>query len=233
MKIAIVDDNRMYLEKLKKGIDAWKVANNVTVHISTFSSPDIFLAQAEDKFDFDALIFDVKMPKIDGIELARRIRKVHTHIPIIFVSDYMQFSPLGYEVNAVRYLNKASDDFSEKLDECLKYVLSVLSTAFTAYTIHSKNSVIQVPFRDIIFFEARNHKIHIKTLNLEFTEWKTMLELTEELPDFFVQTSRSYIVNVHHIMSVLPNEVVATGNLHIQLSRTYKNAVTDKFLALK
>ena len=113
MNIAIVDDNRSYLEKLTHGIRDWAKRNSVAVSISAFASPEVFLAQADDKFDFDALMFDVAMPEIDGISLARRIREVHPAVPIIFVSDYMQFSPLGYEVNAVRYLNKAAEDFPE------------------------------------------------------------------------------------------------------------------------
>ena len=234
MNIAIVDDNRAYLDKLSQGIRDWAKKMCVPISISAFASPEIFLAQAEDRFDFDALMFDVSMPSVDGITLARKIREVHPAIPIIFVSDYMQFSPLGYEVNAVRYLNKAADDFPEKLDECLKYVTGLISGVGTlCYTVHTKNTVIQVPCRDILYFEARNHRIHIKTVSHEYTEWKTMQELACVLPDFFVQTSRSYIINIHHCLSVLPNEVVMTGDIHIQLSRTYKNDVTDKFLELK
>lgn len=233
MNIAIVDDNRAYLNKLSQGIRDWAKKMCVPISISAFASPEVFLAQAEDRFDFDALMFDVSMPSVDGITLARKIREVHPAIPIIFVSDYMQFSPLGYEVNAVRYLNKAADDFPEKLCESLNYVYFILTTTGTTYTIHTKNTVIDVPFRDIIFFEARNHKLHIKTVSHEYSEWKTMQELVCELPDFFVQTSRSYIINVCHCLSILPNEVVMTGDIHIQLSRTYKSDVMDKFMEMK
>ena len=38
------------------------------------------------KIDFDICIFDIMLPKKDGFELAEAIRKVDTHIPIIFLS---------------------------------------------------------------------------------------------------------------------------------------------------
>ena len=234
MNIAIVDDNEMYAKKLTEGICAWAERNGALIQTQSFKDSVVFLAQAEIKFDYDVLVFDVSMPQIDGIELARKIRELHPFVPIIFVSDYMQFSPLGYEVNAVRYLNKAADDFTEKLDECLKYVTGLVSGFVTqAYTMHSKNSITQLPYKDILYFEARNHKIHIFTLSKEHSEWRSMSELIPELPDFFVQSSRSYMVNVHHIVTILPNELVLTNNSRIPLSRTFKNLVSDRFIELK
>jgi len=36
--------------------------------------------------DFDICIFDIMMPKMDGFELAEEVRKLDTHVPIIFLS---------------------------------------------------------------------------------------------------------------------------------------------------
>ena len=38
------------------------------------------------KLAFDICILDIMMPKMDGFELAAKIRKTNTHIPIIFLS---------------------------------------------------------------------------------------------------------------------------------------------------
>jgi CheY-like chemotaxis protein len=63
------------------------------------------------KTDFAAVLLDVKMPEMDGYELAEMIRgrKCSRHLPIIFVSAHLTDpadARRGYEVGAVDYLCK-------------------------------------------------------------------------------------------------------------------------------
>jgi PAS domain S-box-containing protein len=61
--------------------------------------------------DFAAIVLDVQMPDLDGIQLARLIkqRKKTQHIPILFLTAHYRESEhavLGYDVGAVDYLTK-------------------------------------------------------------------------------------------------------------------------------
>ena len=61
--------------------------------------------------EFAAIVLDVQMPDVDGIELARLIkqRKRTQHIPIIFLTAHYredEHAVLGYDVGAVDYLTK-------------------------------------------------------------------------------------------------------------------------------
>lgn len=61
--------------------------------------------------DFAAIVLDVQMPDMSGIELARLIkqRKRTQHIPIIFLTAHYredEHAVLGYDVGAVDYLTK-------------------------------------------------------------------------------------------------------------------------------
>lgn len=61
--------------------------------------------------DFAAIVLDVEMPDMSGIELARMIkeRKRTQHIPIIFLTAHYredEHAVLGYDVGAVDYLTK-------------------------------------------------------------------------------------------------------------------------------
>ncbi len=61
--------------------------------------------------DFAAIVLDVKMPDMNGIDLARMIkqRRRTQHIPIIFLTAHFreeEHAMLGYDVGAVDYLTK-------------------------------------------------------------------------------------------------------------------------------
>jgi DNA-binding response OmpR family regulator len=64
--------------------------------------------------DFAAVLLDVKMPEMNGYQLARLIRgrKANRSLPIIFVSGHHTDATdahLGYEAGGVDYVNKPFD----------------------------------------------------------------------------------------------------------------------------
>ncbi len=87
---------------------------------SILESPDYMLVKAQTANDallalmereYAAIVLDVQMPEIDGIELARLIkqRKKTQHTPILFLTAYYQAEEhivQGYGVGAVDYLTK-------------------------------------------------------------------------------------------------------------------------------
>lgn len=75
-KIAICDDlaaDRTYLSVLSQ---KWGKKNHYFIQISEFTSAENFLFHYEDKKDFDILFLDIEMGEMDGVTMARRLRKV-------------------------------------------------------------------------------------------------------------------------------------------------------------
>ena len=62
--------------------------------------------QSEDKADYDILIFDIQMKNMNGIELAKTLRKRGCNSSLIFVTGVKDYAIEDYEVGAVRYLLK-------------------------------------------------------------------------------------------------------------------------------
>ncbi|MEN9522227.1 MAG: hypothetical protein RL065_604 [Bacteroidota bacterium] len=67
--------------------------------------------KAFNTFLFDLCLLDVMMPKMDGFELAKNIRKKNKHIPIIFITaKSMKEDKLkGYDLGADDYITKPFD----------------------------------------------------------------------------------------------------------------------------
>lgn len=78
-RIAIVDDDIAVLDSTRLLLE---IAGH---HVETFASPGDFLAQGGDT-GFDCLILDHHMPRLTGLELARRLRAQGSHMPIMLIT---------------------------------------------------------------------------------------------------------------------------------------------------
>lgn len=81
------------------------------------------LAQMEDN-RFDTIILDLKMPDMDGLELAARIRAADQSVPIIFMTGYPSMD------TAIEALRKHADDYFIKPFN-LKQMNKAVETALT------------------------------------------------------------------------------------------------------
>ena len=85
-EILLVDDNRQGLIARKS------VLQELGYNISTATSGDEAL-ELFSKQNFDVVVTDFKMPRMDGIELIKRIRSGHAGTRIILLSGFVE--PLG------------------------------------------------------------------------------------------------------------------------------------------
>ncbi len=122
MKILIADDERLTREGLMKnmdwaslGIDRVLDAENGIQALSLFKSerPDIILT-------------DVRMPQMDGIQLATAVNDLAPECPVIFMSGYSdkEYLKAAIKLHAIRYVEKpiqveeVEDAVREALESC-------------------------------------------------------------------------------------------------------------------
>lgn len=97
-KLLIVDDELLIRDLL---YDFFKSRD---YEIAVAESGQVALAQMEDSH-FDTIILDLKMPDIDGLELAAKIRATDDDVPIIFMTGYPSME------TAIEALRKRADDY--------------------------------------------------------------------------------------------------------------------------
>lgn len=101
MKVLIVDDEplaRRRMASLLSGVDGVEI-------IGEAADGQAALA-AVDRHDPDLLLLDIRMPGIDGLEVARRLAQRPSPPAVVFCSAYDDHALAAFEAEAVDYLLK-------------------------------------------------------------------------------------------------------------------------------
>lgn len=101
VKLLVVEDEPRMLELLRRGLT--EDGHNVTC--ASDGSEGWELAQA---YEFDAVVLDVMLPKMNGIELAKRLRKERITTPVLMLTakDSVPDIVRGLDAGADDYLTK-------------------------------------------------------------------------------------------------------------------------------
>jgi DNA-binding response OmpR family regulator len=101
MRILVIEDERYMAELLRKGLEEEGFSVSVT-----FDGDEGFIA-AQD-FEFDAIILDIMLPRMNGFEIARRLRQNRLQTPILMLTAR------DAEADVIKGLNLGADDYLTK-----------------------------------------------------------------------------------------------------------------------
>ena len=101
MKLLIVEDEKRMVELLHKGL----TEEGHTVACATDGRDGLELAA---NYEFDVIILDIMMPRMDGYQLARRLRSENISTPVLMLTakDAVQDVVHGLDVGADDYMTK-------------------------------------------------------------------------------------------------------------------------------
>ena len=105
-KISIVEDNTADAEYVTALVKRWAENAGHAASLSVCPSAEAFLFRYEDEQDFDILLLDIELNKINGLELAKIIRQHDPAVQLVFITGFPDFIAEGYEVSALHYLMK-------------------------------------------------------------------------------------------------------------------------------
>ena len=96
LKVMIVDDDAIVRKGLAKIINWKALGSEIVFSAGTGRSAIDYI----EKNKVDVILSDVKMPDVDGLELAQYIHEKHSDILVILISAYSEFE---YAQKAIRY----------------------------------------------------------------------------------------------------------------------------------
>lgn len=224
MRICLCEDDKTQLAYVNNLINNWADMKRIQLQTFQYESAERLLFEHMDSFPFDLLILDIHMDKINGMELARKIRVLDKDLPILFLTGQAEYVYEGYEVGAFRFLLKPIKE--EQIRSALDQIVEKLASETDKYYIFQyMGEIIKIGYKDIIYIESFGHYVKLITGNKVY-EWKYSLgKIMKELEDErFCSPHRSYLVNLLYIESMGKSECVLSTGIKVPISRSnYQN----------
>ena len=128
MKILVVDDELHAL----KDLTGCLAQIEKTSKIFSFYRSDEARAFAEQNADIDVAFLDVNMPVLNGIELAKILKKINPKINVIFCTAYSEYAIDAIRLHASGFVNKPyeAEDIKRELDNLLNPVTPTMPKVF-------------------------------------------------------------------------------------------------------
>src|SRR5439155_6875440 len=117
MKILVVDDERAVRESLKRALEL----EGYEIELAADGQEALYRLETDDQPD--AVVLDVLMPGVDGLEVCRRLRKGGSRVPVLMLTARDEVE------NRVAGLDAGADDYVTKpfaLEELLARVRALL-----------------------------------------------------------------------------------------------------------
>ncbi len=124
IRIAVVEDEAEQQEYVRKMLERWSGQRGVSVSVTHVTCAEEYLIKYNQPDTFDILFLDVCMKQMNGMELAKKIRKYDREVQILFLTGISDYVFEGYEIGAVRYLMKPVEQ--NKLEEAMAVCLEKL-----------------------------------------------------------------------------------------------------------
>lgn len=219
IRIAIVDDEQPYREELRGFIKRYAKEKDLLVEISEFEDGMAFTDHIENSAErFDIVFLDIKMPHVNGLAAAKRLRDLDPYVIIIFTTVMMQYATRGYEVDALDYMVKPIRylNLSLKLDKAMSRVsgnqrIITLSDA--------DGNMVRLKSVDIFFVESLDHYCIYHTAMGEFRKLETLSSVQNDLQEEgFLRCNNSFLINPVYVTGMSKNAIVIK-NTEIPISR--------------
>lgn len=220
LRVLIVDDEAPARRRLRDVLDdCAETLAIVVVGEAANGREAIDMLQA---VSADLVLTDIRMPGMDGLELARHLLKLPQPPVVIFTTAYHQHALEAFDVNAVDYLVKpvrvarllAALQKVPRLKPLTVARLDQLpANARRFLSVTERSRVVLVPIEDVIYLKAELKYITIRTAEREFLLEESLTRLEEEFGSRFVRVHRNCLVARDYIRG-FERHVTNEGDSH-------------------
>ncbi|ABP56922.1 LytR/AlgR family response regulator transcription factor [Salinispora tropica] len=192
--------------------------------------------------DVDAVFLDIRMPGLDGMELARVLRRFARPPAIVFVTAYDDGAVDAFDLGAIDYVRKPVR--AERLAESLRRVIgsrrvpTQLATPTReedpAIPVELAGTTRMLPRSAVRWVEAQGDYVRLHTTDGSHLVRVSLATLAERWADAgFVRIHRSYLVQLRLIAELRlahSGYVVVVGSTELPVSRRHTRELKEKLI---
>lgn len=215
IKIAICDDDINQQNAITLIIDNFYKSTNNNYEICAFNNGEQLLLSHK---KYDIYFLDIKMDKLNGIDVARRIRLVNEKAIIIFITGFKDYVFDAFDVEAFHYLLKPVNE--DKLNEILHSIMIKFQKKDKFIIVKTNKQSNKIHLNDILYIESNQRKLKVHTTYDIIEYYYKLSDIEQELcNDNFFKCHKSYIVNLKHVQSYDSVSVTLKNSEKIYLSK--------------
>lgn len=214
MNVALIDDDVEFNEIFRKEV------NQFNLSYRYFSSYPEFKRELHAGYPVDILLLDIKMPDINGFEIAKELEKERPNINIIYMTDHSELIYDSFGSNISGFFPKIFLDHQADI---------LIRKIYEAYNQNNYLSIKtgaeerRIRFANIAYIEKIKKRIILYTINNEevLTRFAYLHELEAILPSsLFCYINRSVMINIKQVKSIQnPHLYLINTNRRFDISR--------------
>lgn len=238
IRIILCDDNQIFLEGLRIEIRAVLKKHKTESLIYTFSCAEEIPASLLPIANLFFLDIDFSDKKYTGIDIAKKIRSTNENAIIIFVTNYIEYAPEGYEVQAFRYVLKS--EIHSKLERYLQQAVEKLHVVQEVLLINVSGETIALSLADILYIESQAHSavVYIQAQGTsrlkEYKLYSSLTSLEHQLEaSGFLRIQKSFIVNMRRIQKYQCTGAILDTGKSLKVSQKNYAEQKKKYLLWK
>lgn len=151
----------------------------------------------------EVVLLDIRMPQMDGLELAQHLNKLEHPPVIIFTTAYDAYAIQAFERRAIDYLLKpirlgrlfeALTRARDAVPLRTEVLRELMPEARSHLSVHERGRVILVPIEEVLYLRAEMKYVTVRTAQREYLIEEALTALEKEYAARFVRTHRSCLV---------------------------------------
>lgn len=220
IRIAVVENELNVAQNDIVLLERYAKENSLSLETSIFQNGYEFLDTEE---EFDAVLMDIDMPGLNGMEVAEKLREKNKTIDIIFTTNLPRFAVDGYKVQALDFVIKpvTFPNLSFAMEKVVEKKRNIVNGSFFlriggfARRIHNE---------EVLYIEMVNHYIVLHETDMEPVRIRGSLKMIDDLlnPEIFVKINSGIIINISKVSSFENGLILMEDGSNLPLSRSHK-----------